>query len=234
MSAKTKNILSLIINLVVVAVTAYSMSFFFRSMGSGNMQVAGAASFKYFTNLSNYFIAFTALATIPCNIKNIKTGGMLPKGLYMAKFMATVAVTVTFLTCVFFLAPINILILSPYGVPPLRAYLFMFAGNTFFLHFLTPVLAIIVTLLLDRTDEFRKKDHLLGVLPVLLYAIVYGVMVAVVGAGNGGWQDFYHFTFGGKMYMIPVSAAVMLFATWLISRVEWKIYTGKGKKTDRN
>ena len=230
MNAKTKNITALIINIAIVVITAFSMSKFFISGGDGNMQVMGVSSLKYFTNLSNYFIAITALVSIYFNIRNLSKGtNELPRPLYLAKFAATVSVTVTFLTCVFFLAPINILILAPYGVPAWRAYMFMFAGVTFYLHFVTPVLSIIVTFFLEKTDSFEKKKVWLGVLPVFLYAIVYGIMVAIVTPENGGWTDFYHFTFGGKMYMIPVSAIVMLGATWLISKNEWKIYSRVNK-----
>ena len=52
MSAKTKNIISLVINIAIVVITAFSMSKFFISGGDGNMQVMGVSSLKYFTNLS--------------------------------------------------------------------------------------------------------------------------------------------------------------------------------------
>ena len=226
MKAKTKNILSLIINVLIIALTVYAMIPFFTSKGDGNMQVTGLSSLKYFTNLSNYFMAFTAASFIPLNIGNIKTGGnSFPRKWYMLKFMAAVSVTVTFLTCVFFLAPINVLRLAPYGIPPLRAYAMMFYGNTFILHFVTPVLSIIGTFLFEKTDSFTKKDCLWAILPVALYAAVYIVMVAFVK----GWRDFYGFTFGGKMYLAPVSGAVMFLATWLIARAERRIYLRANK-----
>jgi hypothetical protein len=229
--AKSKSVLSLIVNITIIVITAYAMSKFFMSTGDANMQVSGIRSFKYFTNLSNYFAAIAALICIPYNVKNIRKGtNLLPRGVYLPKFYATVTVTVTFLTCVFFLAPINILILAPYGVPPVRAYLFMFAGNTFILHFLTPVLSILSVILLDATEGFDKKYVKYGMVFVFFYAILYVVMVVFIGPEKGGWTDFYHFTFGGKMYMAPVSGVVMLFFTWLIARCEWKLYRKANKE----
>ena len=225
MDKKTKNIISLIINVAIICLTCYAMSKFFTGTGDANMQVHGIKSLKYFTNLSNYFAAFAALFCIPQNIRNLKNGSNLfPKPIFLAKFYATVSVTVTFLTCVFFLAPVNIIVLAPYGVPPLRAYAFMFAGVTFILHFLTPVLSIISVTALETTEGFDRKYVKYGTVFVLLYAILYVTMVVFVRPENGGWTDFYHFTFGGRMYMAPVSGAVMLFVTWLISKTEWKIY----------
>lgn len=225
MNTKTRNIIAIIVNIVTIVLISIAMSKFFISTGDGNMQVHGFSSFKYFTNLSNYFAAFAALLCIPFEVKNIKSGsGYLPRWVYLTKFFAAVSVTVTFLTCVFFLGPVNILVLAPYGIPPLRAYTLMFSGITFTLHLVAPLLSIISVLFLEKTQDFSKKYVKYGVISVFLYAIVYIVMVAFIGPKNGGWTDFYHFTFGGKMYLAPVSGAVMLFVTWLISRTEWGIY----------
>ncbi len=231
MNAKTRNIIAIIVNVVTIVLICKAMSQFFIGTGDGNMQVHGLASFKYFTNLSNWFAAFAALLCIPFEIRNLKSGSAcLPRWVYLIKFYAAVSVTVTFLTCVFFLGPINILILAPYGVPPLRAYAFMFAGVTFILHLVAPLLSIISVLFIEKTEGFDRKYVKHGVLSVFLYAIVYIVMVALVGPAKGGWTDFYHFTFGGRMYLAPVSAAVMLFATWLISKAEWGIYKKVNKE----
>ena len=230
MNTKIKNIISMIINIVIVVLTLKAMSKFFISTGDANMQVHGLASLKYFTNLSNWFAALAAFLCIPFEIRNIMRGrALLPRWVYLTKFYATVSVSVTFLTCVFFLGPVNIFVLAPYGVPPLKAYAYMFSGITLILHLIVPLLSIISVLFFEKTQSFEKKNVKFGVLSVLLYAIVYIVMVAFVGPENGGWTDFYHFTFGGKMYMAPVSGAVMFFATWLISRAEWGIY----KKVNR-
>ena len=225
MKANTKNTIALLINISIVVITGFAMARFFVSSGDGNMQVRGAASLKYFTNLSNWFMAFVAFVSVIFNIHNIRYGSnAIPKPLYLVKYMAAVSVTVTFLTCVFFLGPLNISILAPRGVPAWRAYALMFSGNTFFLHFITPVLSIIVTIFLEKTNGFEKRFVWLGVIPVLVYAVLYGIMVLMVSPENGGWRDFYHFTFGGKPYMIPVSAAVMFYATWIISKAEHKMY----------
>lgn len=29
-------------------------------------------------------------------------------------------------------------------------------------------------------------------------------LVEIIGEANGGWQDFYQFTFGVKMWAIPI------------------------------
>ncbi|MBO4818813.1 MAG: hypothetical protein J5528_01630, partial [Firmicutes bacterium] len=88
---------------------------------------------------------------------------------------------------------------------------------------ITPVLSVIVTFCLERTDVFEKKKVWLGVIPVFIYAMLYLVMV-ILGPERGGWRDFYHFSFGGRMYLIPVSGFVMFLATYIISKLGWRIY----------
>ena len=56
-------------------------------------------------------------------------------------------------------------------------------------------------------------------LPVL-YSILYFYEVVIVGAENGGWADFYGFTFGGNNKLVPFSCIGMYLATYLIARIE--------------
>ena len=225
MKDERKNIISLIINIAIVVITFFAISQFFIGRGDANMQISGIRSLRYFTNLSNILAALGSLVCIVFNIMNIRYGSnTFPKAVYILKFAGTISVTLTFLTCVFFLGPINIPILAPYGVPAWRAYIFIFFGNAFYLHLITPILAIISCIFFEKTNSFEKKDSYLGIIPFILYAIAYIIMVAVVGVERGGWPDFYHFTFGGRMYLAPVSALVMFFATYLITKVEWKMY----------
>ena len=230
MKAGIKNIISLMINIAIVVITVLAISKFFVGTGDANMQISGWSSMRYFTNLSNCFAALASVLCIVFNIMNIRyDSNVFPKWVFLIKFMATVSVTVTFLTCVFFLGPTNIFAFAPYGVSPWRAYIFIFFGNALYLHLVTPLLAIISVLFFESTDSFTKKEASFAVITVFLYALVYIYEVAIVGAENGGWRDFYGFTFGGKMYLAPLSGAVMLLATLLISKTEWKIWSKVNK-----
>lgn len=217
MTSKKKSIISLILNVIIIISTVYAISLFFTTTpDQGNMQVSGMEFLRFFTNLSNIFVSIAALVMIVFNIRNLRTGSdFFPKWAMLLKFTATISVSVTFITVVVFLGPMFMAMGQSYWV--------IFAGNCFFLHFTTPVIAIISILFFEKCETFEKKYAFLGLLPTFLYSIVYVTMVVFVGKDNGGWPDFYGFTFGGKMYFVPISLTAMYALTILLSLTEWKI-----------
>ena len=73
-------------------------------------------------------------------------------------------------------------------------------------------------------NKVTFKKSLWALLPVALYAILYTTMVVFVGKDNGGWPDFYNFTFGGHSYLIPISAIGMLLLTFGISVLLYRLH----------
>lgn len=222
---KKKSIISLVLNAAIVIFTFFAIGKFFVSSGDANMQLSGWKCMQYFTNLSNVLVALTALCVIPAQLKNLKTGEEnLPKAVFLFKFVGTVSVTVTFLTCVFFLGPTSVISGAAMGQGiQLSRYFAFFRGNTFFLHFFIPLLSVISVVFFERTENFTKKQALLGLLPTVVYSAVYFYEVVLVGWQNGGWFDFYGFTFGGNIKMAPVSALMMYAATLVIALAERKL-----------
>lgn len=201
MKNKVLNYLSLVCNATIVGLVAYAIVGFFTVGGQGNMEVIGFSCFRYFTVLSNVLVAITSLVVLFFNVKHVKNGiKNLPHVALLVKFVGTVSVTVTFLTVVFFLGPT-------------LGYLAMFEGVNMILHAIVPIVAIISLTVLEVNKPFTAKQSWLGLIPTVLYSIVYVVMVIFVK----GWQDFYGFTFGGKLYLAPVSLVVMYLATMLFS-----------------
>ncbi len=207
MNGNRRRVLAMILNGIVVLSTVYSVGSFWFAGGSGNMQVAGARSLRFYTNLSNIYGALGALWALACEIRGRKkgTGASLPLPAYLFRFGSAVCLTVTFLTTALFLSPMLVM----------RGgnYFLYFMGVTFYLHFLTPLLVVLTVLRLEETEGFGKRQMLLAVVPTLLYAVVYVWQVAVRGPENGGWNDFYGFTFGGNMKIAPVSLVVMVLLT---------------------
>lgn len=201
MKNKILNILSLIFNLLTVALVTYSVSTFFTAGGEGNMEVIGFECFRYFTVLSNVLAAFVSLVFLVFNIKNIKNGiTSVPFTVLLLKFAGTVSVTVTLLTVLFFLGPT-------------MGYRLMFEGVNLILHAVAPILAVISFTMFELNNELKLKQSLYGLIPTVLYSIVYVTMVLFVK----GWEDFYGFTFGGKLYLAPVSLIMMYLATMAFS-----------------
>ncbi|MBQ9227751.1 MAG: hypothetical protein IJ168_02870 [Eubacterium sp.] len=202
---KRYNLLSLFFNAVNVVLVLFSMIGFFISTGSGNMQVAGVKSFMFFTIDSNILAAFASACMVVLNLKHIKEKTVnIPKWLSLLKFVGTTAVTVTFLTVIFFLGPT-------------MGYSLMFAGSSLFLHLIDPLLCIISYTLFERSPVLPTKYSLLGILPTVLYGAVYVIMVVITEK----WPDFYGFNTGGFWY---VSLPVMILATYLFAICLWKIH----------
>ncbi len=211
--------ISLVLNVAIVLFTAFAIGKFFVSGGDANMQVGGWKCLRFFTNLSNILVAITSLFVIAAQINNLKSGEeLLPKGVFLFKFVGTVSVMVTFLTCVFFLGPTSVISGAAMGQGiQLSRYFNFFRGNTFFLHFFTPVISLISFVYYENAEAFPKKQVWFGLLPTLVYSVVYFIEVVLIGWQNGGWFDFYSFTFGGNVEMAPVSALMMYGATMLIA-----------------
>lgn len=142
---------------------------------------------RFFTVHSNLLCAAASLAVA---LSRLLGGASAPALLF--KFIGTVAVTVTLLTVLLFLGP-------HYG------YKLLFTGPDLWLHLLCPLMALISYFAWDR-PALSPLTALLGMLPVLLYGLLY--MYQVVYAKR--WEDFYGFNRGGKW---PLSFAVMLAGT---------------------
>ena len=210
---RLSNVWSLILNISIVYFTISAIAYTFRSdiiIVDPWYGFVGFDSLKFFTSISNILVALASFVMLIFNIKNLTKGtNHYPAWATTFKYLTTVGVAVTFFTVAFFLAPA--------GPISGKDYFSFYTTNSFFLHFLTPVLAIISFVLFEKMDNFKFTETLWGLLPVVLYAIVYVIMVVLVGSEFGGWPDFYGFTFGGSVLGAVCSCIVMLSLTWGLS-----------------
>lgn len=211
MESKKRNAVDAVLNLVIILSTIIAVGLYFVS-GPDALGSSGTRCFRYFTTDSNVLAAVAALVMLVYNVRGTKP----PKWATVFKFVGTVSVTVTLLTVVFFLAPMGAL----HG--GLRGYLRFFEDSTFALHFSTPVVAI-VSLLFERYYKLTFADTLWGLAPTVVYSLVYLVLVVFIKV----WTDWYGFTFGGKLYMAPVSMAGMYLVTLGIASILRKFMTAR-------
>lgn len=202
--------LAILLNLAVFVQTFCSILTYFRPDRDG------MGCFVYFTVDSNILAAVVSLILAVFEIKGMKTGKTAPKWAVILKFMGTVAVGVTFFTVMLFLGPT-----SEVGFGPLVT------GHNLFLHVLNPLAAMFSLAVLERKPNLRLAETLWGLVPTILYGIVYFYKVMILGPGKGGWFDFYGFTLGGMWYL---SAIALPLATWLIALGIWALRKA-GKKT---
>lgn len=156
----------------------------------------GTNALKYYTFLSNVFCALTALGMV-----------IFPNFLpaWILKYTGTVAVTITFLTVLFFLGPV-------------LGYKRVLTGRDFVMHLVNPILALVSLCVFER-NEMPFYVTVFGLLQMILYGLLYGYKV-MFAKGKKGWDDFYGFNKGGRWY---ISAVIMLLGTFAICVILWFI-----------
>ena len=184
---------SAVINEAIVFITALSMRAVIRRTEEGKLP----ETFRYFTVLSNLFCALTALILLVCELC-----GAMPPWAAALKYMGTVAVTVTLVTVFVYLLPVT---------RSLRGLLD--AWPELVMHLITPVLAIFSFLGFEQ-EGLSAWIIPLGLVPVLLYGLLYFNRVVVARA----WEDMYGFNKGGKW---KLSFALMTAGTVIIAVLLW-------------
>lgn len=174
--------MDIFLNALIFSLTLILTIRFFRKDGAWHIR-NGAAAFRYFTVLSNVFCAAAAL--LMCFTSSMWW-------VWALKYIGTVAVTVTMLTVFLFLGP-NL------------GYKKLLTGPDLYMHLVTPLMAIISFICLEKRG-MTIQTALLGVLPVLLYGVLYLYKV-IYAPEDKRWDDFYGFNKNGKW---PVSFAAML------------------------
>ena len=157
--------------------------------------------FRYFTVLSNLLCAAASLVMAVAQL-----GGSVPYGISVFKYVGTCAISVTFLTVMFFLGPAA------------GGYKDLLNGRDMMLHLLCPVLAIVSYCFFEQA-AMPFGMVFLGVLPVLLYGILYLYKV-VFAPEKKRWEDFYTFNRGGKW---PLSFAAMIVGAFVVSVILWAV-----------
>ena len=204
--SKIQSWLLIAIQTSIIVFTAWSICSMFFISGSGNMRVRRYTIFRYFTVDSSILCAISCVFSLIQALRGKFEG----KACMLLRYAGTAAVTITMMTVLLFLGPV-------YG------YASMFSRWNLWLHLLGPILAIVSFVWLERDGIHPEKKHLfLSMLPVIVYGIVYLVMAVVIGADNGGWQDFYGFNRSGKWY---ISYIAMMAGTALIGVVLRKLRT---------
>lgn len=156
---------------------------------------------RYYTTLSNIFSGVAALAVFLFRLT-----GEVPQAVLLLKYSATVTVTVTFLTCMFFLGPF------------VTGFKVLLTGTELFMHLICPLLALFSYFAWDKPSA-PLASVLLGMLPMILYGFLY-LNKAVLSPEEKRWPDFYAFNRSGKW---PLSFFLMVLGVFLISLALWAI-----------
>lgn len=146
-----------------------------------NFDHMGIRTFCMFTVDSNILAGLTMLLCIPYTIDGLRSGYYhLPDWIVVLMHISVTAVSLTFLVSLCILAPV-------------KGFVLIFTGSRFFLHGVCPVLSILTFCCFIKSHLVRIKESFLALIPVIVYAAVYLIMVVFIGEEKGGWNDFYGF-----------------------------------------
>ena len=146
-----------------------------------NFDHMGIRTFCMFTVNSNILAGLSMLLCIPYTVDGLRTGYYhLPDWVVVLMHIAVTAVSLTFLVSLVLLAPV-------------KGFRLIFSGSRFFLHGVCPVLSIVTFCCFICSHLIRLRESPLALIPVFIYAVLYLIMVVIIGEERGGWSDFYGF-----------------------------------------
>jgi len=146
-----------------------------------NFDHMGIRTFCMFTVNSNILAAVSMSMGLPYALDGLRRNDYhIPGWVVVFMLAGTTAVTLTFLVSLCILAPV-------------KGFVLIFTGSRFLLHAICPLLAIDAFCFFVCDHRIRFVESLLALIPVLIYAGVYYLMVVVIGENRGGWNDFYGF-----------------------------------------
>lgn len=167
--------------LIVVVCVCIGVTMNLTTVYDENFDRMGIRTFSMFTVNSNILAAAGMAMILPYTFDGLRKHNYhLPKWIVILVYAGVTSVTLTFLVSLFILAPV-------------KGFVLIFTGSRFFLHGVCPVLAFVAFCFFMSEQKLSFWDSLLALIPVIIYASLYYIMVAVIGEANGGWEDFYGF-----------------------------------------
>lgn len=200
-----KHKISLIINIVIVFLVIIASIFMFTGFKFMSdetlLEASNIEMFKFYTVDSNFLMGIVSLIFIIYESKLIrKKITKIPQSIYILKLIGTSAITLTFVTTAFFLAP-------QYGLYA------MYNNNNLFFHLIIPLLSIITYVFFEKYDN-KYRYAFLGITPMFIYSVYYTSMV-LIHLNDGGLTfkyDFYGFLQGDINNIYFVIPTIYLFS----------------------
>ena len=123
-------------------------------------------NFIYYTECSNLFGGVVCLACAIAEIREMRSGRAMGRGLLIAKYLASCCLMMTLMVVVCILTPM----LESAGYP--GVYMMFLEGAKPVTHFGAPVLVTVSYALFEHDRKMPVKEGLIGLVPTLVYAAV--------------------------------------------------------------
>ena len=189
--------------LAVVVCVCIGVTMNLTTIADENFDHMGLRTFCMFTVNSNILAAAAMAMVIPYTMDGLRTHNYhLPRWIMDVVYAGVTSVALTFLVSLFILAPV-------------KGFVLIFTGSRFFLHGVCPIVAVLAFCLFMSQKHLTFWDSLIALVPVLIYAVIYFIMVVVIGEENGGWNDFYGFATRVPWWIpaIAIMPVTLLIAT---------------------
>ena len=211
--------ISYMLNIIIIIFTIIATIIMFTGFKFMNgvepvLETTKLGMFKFFTVDSNLLIGISSFLFLIEEKKMLNNSiKSIAIKYYILKFIATVAVSLTFLVVFVYLGPI-----SKDGI------ISMLQNSNLFFHLIIPILSIVTFVFFENNNYFRFKYTIYSLIPTLAYEIFY-LINALVHAENGRVSplyDWYYFIQGG-IWQVIIVGPFMLLLSYIIGIVIWKI-----------
>ena len=215
---KISFIINIVIFIMVLLGTIFMITGFKFMSNTEVLATTGLSLFKFYTVDSNIFAGLASLILIIYEILILnKRIDKIPKFAYIMKYIGTVAVSLTFLVTLFYLAP-------SYG----KNFWFLYQNSNLLFHLLVPILSFISFVCFEKI-KLNFKYTFYGVSTMILYGIYY-VSNILIHQENGKVAfeyDWYGFVQNGVSSIFIVFPVILLI-TYLIGLIIYKLNSYKG------
>ena len=192
---------------VVVVCVCIGVTMNLTTIYDENFDHMGLRTFCMFTVNANILMGASMALVFPYSLDGLRKHNFhLPRWVVDLVYAGVTAVALTFLISLFVLAPV-------------KGFVLIFTGSRFFLHGLCPILAIVAFCFFISEQRLRLRDCFFALVPVLIYAVLYYVMVVVVGEHRGGWNDFYGFATRLPVWIPAVTVMPLTFLIAMVIRL---------------
>ncbi len=195
--------LRLLSSAVLAGLTVLGTAIMLSFENDGILTARGVHNLKFFTVDSNLLLGLVCLLELILS-RAVHLGKLagIPRWFGTLRYIATVAVALTFTVVVLFFGPMV-------GYAPL------FQDANLFFHLIIPVLAMVSYAILYRDRFIPLRETALALVPALLYGLYYTVLLLVRGVHFPD-TDWYGFAAGGVVGSVITAAGVFL-TTWVLA-----------------
>lgn len=130
------------------------------------------------------------------------------------------------------LAGIGMILVFPFALEGLRKNNYHLPDWVVtFLHAVCPILTIVAFTFFVSDHKIRLKESLWSLVPVIIYAAIYFIMVVVIGPENGGWEDFYGFATKMPLWISMVALLPITYGISTLLRIKHNhLYNSRKRK----